>query len=609
MAGLFKRKQKEAGPKEAEPKKAAAEGLQTSKQPPPKKPFFKKKVKKEHRPPGRPPEATAEERAKAAAATGDKKALTDQKATARRAAREEKLAVRKAAREPKNAARKAAREEKIAARKAAREQKRTGKKPRPSTGREGKAAREARESRRAGKAGRGKGGARGSKMSPVGLDLGHSSITAVRLRHQTSGSVLLQAAVDVLPEGLIQEGEVRDVDALAAAIRSFWRTYKVKGRKVELGLANQKIVVRSLDFPVLEEKELRSAIEFQAQDYIPIPIDEAVFDYHILGRFKAEEGVEKQKVLVVAAQKQMVFQFIDAMKKARLQVAGIDLQAFAMLRSQVTRSFLDEGAPGGAAVAVANIASDVTNLVVDVAGEPQFTRIIAFGGDDFTRNVQEQAGVTFAEAEVLKAQVGLAPAGEPEPAQPPEPQGEGLLSEAETRIIPPPKNEPGPGPEGGADKKNEGGGGGSPFGPSGLLPPSEDENGQQRPQAAEGKTEGEDSGELWSSVERTLAEKEAIVRRALEITTDALADDIRRSLDYYMSQKNSVAVGRLLLGGGGAMLPNLDARLSQIFPFQVVMGDPLKRIVQNRSGLGDDELALLAPRLAISIGLALEDED
>jgi len=68
-------------------------------------------------------------------------------------------------------------------------------------------------------------------------------------------------------------------------------------------------------------------------------------------------------------------------------------------------------------------------------------------------------------------------------------------------------------------------------------------------------------------------------------------------------------VGKLLLSGGGAMLPNLDGYLRQIFPFPVEMGNPLLRITQNKSSLSNEELKVLAPRLAIAIGLALEDED
>ncbi len=501
----------------------------------------------------------------------------------------------------------------------------------PKEAKPGKKAREPKPPKE-GKRAKG-GGFGGSKVSPVGLDLGRSSIAAVRLRHNTGGDVLLQAALDQLPEGLIQEGEVRDVEALAFAIRDFWKAHKIRGRKVSIGLANQKIVVRSLDFPLLEEKELRSAIEFQAQDYIPIPIEEAVFDYHILGRYQDEQGIEKQKVLVVAAQKDMVMDFVNAIKKARLNIAGIDLQAFAMLRALVTHSFLDEGMPAQA-VAVANIASDVTNLVVDVAGEPQFTRIISFGGDDFTRAVQEQLGNTFSEAEVYKVRTGLAAPGvqeegaEAESGFPEAPAGapgeQPPAAEAPTGIIPP--GEALEGPPGGegegpaAAPGEEEGGGGTPFGAHGLTPdgpgkgegpgaPGEPENPGGASQGAGGPPP-EEGKQLWPEGNREPeeAEIEEVTRRALEIAADSLADEIRRSLDYYMSQEQSMPVSKLLLSGGGAMMPNLESYLSQIFPFPVVMGNPLQRITQNKSGLSDEEMQVLAPRLAIAIGLSLEDE-
>ncbi len=495
------------------------------------------------------------------------------------------------------------------------------------------------------------GGFGGAKTSPVGLDLGRSSISAARLRHQTGGSILLQAALDTLPDGLIQEGEVKDVEALAFAIREFWKAHKIKSKKVALGLGNQKVVVRTLQFPLLAEKELRSAIEFQAQDYIPIPVEEAVFDFHILGRVTDEEGIEKQKVLVVAAQKDMVMDFINAVKRARLSVAGVDLQAFALLRALAPTSFLEQGM-ADRATAVANISSDITNLVVDVGGEPQFTRIISFGGDDFTKAVQDLEGISFVEAEEVKARVGLAepsahaeegserkpPGGTAPPSGPEGPQGmPEQIPEGPTMKIPPGGMPPEPGagpeeappagtpPEGSppsgppegvppAGTPPEGPPPGEtppPGGPPSEIPPTgaprmgfpEGFQPGEKPPAESGwgpATPGEPDGE----VERT-----AELQRVLELTADTLADEIRRSLDYYMSQEQSVPIGSLIISGGGAMLRNLEAHLAQVFPFPVEMGNPLQRISQNKSDLTDEELQALAPRLTISIGLALEDEE
>lgn len=416
----------------------------------------------------------------------------------------------------------------------------------------------------------GRGAIGGSKMSPVGLDLGRSSMTAVRLRHQTGGSILLQAANDSLPDGLIQEGEVRDVEALSFAIKDFWKKHNIKGKKVALGLANQKVVVRTLEFPMLDAKELRQAIEFQAQDYIPIPIDEAVFDFHVLGQFTDEEGMEKQKVLVVAAQKVMVMDFINAIKGAKLAIDGVDLQAFALLRSLAPMSFLDQGT-SDRAIAIANIGSDVTNLVVDFRGEPQFTRIISFGGDDFTKAIQDLQGISFTEAEHLKTSIGLSdPASrvEPESMQEEHEPEAPLSSAAGIEEVSP--------AEPAADGSGE-----SEEGPWPAGPPIEAESEQ----------------EMKMNLQRTL-----------ESIADALADEIRRSLDYYMSQEQSAPIGSLYISGGGALLKNLDTHLTQVFPFPVENGNPMMRISESKTDMTDEELHALAPQLAIAIGLALEDE-
>jgi Tfp pilus assembly PilM family ATPase len=99
------------------------------------------------------------------------------------------------------------------------------------------------------------------------------------------------------------------------------------------------------------------------------------------------------------------------------------------------------------------------------------------------------------------------------------------------------------------------------------------------------------------------------VQRALEVTVDSFADDLRRSLDYYSSQEDSLPIGSLVLSGGGSLLPNLEKHLSSMFPFEVKIGSPLGRISRNKSNLTDEDLNALSPRLAIAIGLALEDEE
>ena len=92
----------------------------------------------------------------------------------------------------------------------------------------------------------------------VGLDLEQSSIAAAQIKSSRTTQMLTAVAVRDIPEGLVFEGEVVDVDGLANELKSFWKEGRFAGRRVRLGVANQKIVVRTLEFPQIDEKELRA---------------------------------------------------------------------------------------------------------------------------------------------------------------------------------------------------------------------------------------------------------------------------------------------------------------------------------------------------------------
>ena len=124
----------------------------------------------------------------------------------------------------------------------------------------------------------------------VGLDLEQTSIAGAQIKGNKAGQTLSAAAVRALPEGLVYEGEVVDVEGLAAEMKSFWKEGGFSGKKVCLGIANQKIVVRTLDLPLVDGKELEAAVQFQAQEAIPIPIDEAVLDHQVIATTPGDDG-------------------------------------------------------------------------------------------------------------------------------------------------------------------------------------------------------------------------------------------------------------------------------------------------------------------------------
>lgn len=233
----------------------------------------------------------------------------------------------------------------------------------------------------------------------VALDIGSSAIAGAEIK---DGRNLTRAAVEALPEGLVVDGEVADPVGLANHVKAFWKSSKFSGRAVRLGVANQRVVVRNIDLPVIEDPdELRAAVEAEAADHIPIPQEQAIIDFQPVGWFEDDAGA-RQRFVVVAAHKEMIETLLSVMKRAGLRVDGIDLEAFALIRSLVPRRTSAQDA-----TIVCHIGASATNIVVSADNVSQFTRLVGLGGVDLTNAVADQTGLAPQEAEALKARCGL----------------------------------------------------------------------------------------------------------------------------------------------------------------------------------------------------------
>src|ERR671925_2105427 len=115
----------------------------------------------------------------------------------------------------------------------------------------------------------------------IGLDIGSTAVRAAELTEGTPPSVVRAAQVP-LPPGAVENGEVRNVEAVAEGLRELWNRGGFKSRKVYMGVGNQRVVVREIALPTMPEKELRQSLGFQVQEFIPMPVDEAVLDYHVI---------------------------------------------------------------------------------------------------------------------------------------------------------------------------------------------------------------------------------------------------------------------------------------------------------------------------------------
>lgn len=364
-----------------------------------------------------------------------------------------------------------------------------------------------------------------SAPSVVGLDVGSDHVRAAHLKPSSSGFTLTGYGRVNIPLGAVVEGEIVDTDAVASAIRELWKRAGIRSKDVAVGVSNQKVVVRLVDLPYMEQTELENAIQYQAQDYIPIPVDDAILDFQILGDYMTPADEHMMEVLLVAAQRDMIEAAVRSVESAGLRLAGIDVTAFALVRGLFgpVPSVLPEEGEAGEAVGVIHISSGITNIAVVEKGVPRFTRVSSLAGNQFTQSIANVLNVTFDEAEELKIRIGL----------------------------------PSMDVEGGA-------------------------------------------GMLGGDPQVTQA-----VQQALEREANKFIAEVRRSLDYYLTQTTQVrTIRRIYMTGSGSQLRNLSAYLERGLQAQVVLADPLSRVQAANATV---EQAVLADRMGCTaaIGLAM----
>jgi type IV pilus assembly protein PilM len=242
----------------------------------------------------------------------------------------------------------------------------------------------------------------------VGLDVQPGLVAAVKAR--VNGSIRAErAAAKPLDADTIREGEVVDGEALSEALRELFADSGL-GKRVRVGIANQRTVMRTLELPpVSDHKELAAAVQFQAQDQVPMPLANAVLDFHPLGVIDTPSG-PRQRVVLVAAQRDMVERLLAAVRGAGLTPVGVDLAAFALIRSLHER-----GADEHERVLYLNV-DGLTNLAIAAGTTCRFTRVIGGGVEAMAGELAARRAISLNDARALLATVDLATAAPVDPA-------------------------------------------------------------------------------------------------------------------------------------------------------------------------------------------------
>src|SRR5271170_7885399 len=256
----------------------------------------------------------------------------------------------------------------------------------------------------------------------VGLDIQPGHVAAVQAR--VNGSIVVKHAAGApLPADTVREGEVLDEGVLSETLRELFKDSRLS-RRVRLGVANQRTVLRTLELPpVTDRKELAAAVNFQAQDQVPMPLSNAVLDFHPLGIFETPDG-PRQRVVLVAAQRDMVERLLAAVNQAGLSPEGVDLSAFALIRSLYRPDANQTGR-----VLYLNV-DGLTNLAIADGTVCRFTRVVGSGLEGMASEIAERRGIALTEARALLAAVDLtAPVPIEQSVEATEPQGDSQIHE------------------------------------------------------------------------------------------------------------------------------------------------------------------------------------
>ena len=240
----------------------------------------------------------------------------------------------------------------------------------------------------------------------IGLKIGASQLAAARVANNGSAE-LLQVAREPLAPGIIVGGELRDPDALAEALNDFFAKHGLPKKGVRLGIANNRIGVRTFEIAGIEDqKQLANAIRFRAQETLPIPIDEAVLDYQVLGEGVDEDGQPTKRVLLVVAYRELIDRYVDACKKAGITLVGIDLEAFALLRAlQAPQEGV--GTDATAALVVVAIGHERSTFAVSDGRVCEFTRVLEWGGSALNVAIARAVDAAPSEVEGTKRALSL----------------------------------------------------------------------------------------------------------------------------------------------------------------------------------------------------------
>lgn len=241
------------------------------------------------------------------------------------------------------------------------------------------------------------------------IDFGARSIKVAKVHKIIDGYELDNYGVTLSPEGAIANGEISNPIVVADALIELLNDSGIRDRKAIIAITGQKVIIREIVLPIMEDKELMAGVMWEAPKYVPYDLDESIIDAEKVEEFVEKDGNKMMRVLIVAAPKSIIQPYMEVLKKARIIPKIVDVVSSANIR--VFENHLsvekEEEKEGTIIDIILSIGASSTILTLVEESNLKFTRNILIGGNDISKSIAKSLNISFNEAEKLKRETKI----------------------------------------------------------------------------------------------------------------------------------------------------------------------------------------------------------
>jgi len=238
------------------------------------------------------------------------------------------------------------------------------------------------------------------KTEAFGLDISDLSLKIAKLKKRKNSLRLVSFGEEKIEPGIIKEGEIKNEEKLAEIIKVALR--KVKGEKLKTkyvvaSLPEEKAYLEVIQLPRLSEEDLKSAVIYEAENYIPLPLEDIYLDYQIVPPL----NLDHFDVLIAALPRTTIDPYLSSLKLAGLQPIVFEIESLSIIRALIKNGF------SPSPILLIDLGATKTSLTIFAGNSLRFTAFIPISSQLFTKLISQNLKVDFKEAEELKIKYGL----------------------------------------------------------------------------------------------------------------------------------------------------------------------------------------------------------